>query len=80
VTQLRKVLGAAALAVCGLGCANTRLPSLDPVSPTAERYEYQRHYGLPEADAGPEVQAHPRGFELQRSEPTRMQREPRPIF
>lgn len=75
-----KALIWAALAAGVLGCANTRLPSLDPVSPEAERYEYQRHYGLPEGDAGPEVQAHPRGFELQRPEPNRMQREPTPVF
>lgn len=68
------------VAAGGFGCANTRLPSLEPVSPAVERYEYQRHYGLPEPDAGPEIQAQPRGFELQRSEPTRMQREPRPLF
>ncbi len=75
-----KVLMAALVAASGLGCANTRMPSLDPVSPEAERFEYQRHYGLPEADAGPDIQALPRGFEQQRSEPTRIQREPTPPF
>lgn len=80
VNLLPKTLIVALVTASGLGCANTRLPSLDPVSPSAERLDYQRHYGLPEADAGPEVQALPRGFEQQRVEPTRIQREPRTPF
>lgn len=61
-------LGCAALFVGCISRENTRLPTLRP-SPT-ESYVY--HNPLPDREAGQAVDL-PRGFDRQRSEPTRTQ-------
>ncbi len=69
-------LGAMGLAVAIAGCPNpqtTRLPTLAPQNPYAERAASQRHDPFPLDDLGPETYVRPPDFEDPRSQPRRAQ-------
>jgi hypothetical protein len=65
-----RFIGCAALCAGCISPQYTRLPSLRPSSTAAERNSYVYHDPLPDREAGPAIER-PRGFERQRSEPTR---------
>ena len=68
--KLRWCLTACVLVAGGCLSPNfTRLPSLFPGAPAAERKSYELHDPLPSESEGPETQVRPRGFETPRSEP-----------
>ena len=68
-----RFLGCAALMAGCISPQYTRLPTLRPSSAVAaERESYVYHNPLPDREAGPAIDL-PRGFERQRSEPTRVQ-------
>jgi hypothetical protein len=71
VRRIRLFICAALLVGC-ISPQNTRLPTLRPSSVAAERQSYVYHNPLPDNEVGQAIDL-PRGFDRQRSEPTRVQ-------
>lgn len=71
-TGLARWLLPGAVLVCG--CLNpftTKLPSVHPRHPEAEKKSYQLHDPYPSEELGPETLSRPRGFDVPRSEQRR---------
>jgi hypothetical protein len=73
--SMRQWIATGAVTLALAGCVtpwNTRLPTLEPGVPAAERRSYEIHDPYPEPDLGPETQTRPRDFAEPRSQPRRL--------
>lgn len=55
------------VAVCGLGCQETRFLSCSPRDPRVESRSYDAHDPFPDESLGPETYSRPRAFEEPRT-------------